>query len=81
MPYESLTSPWGLGVTPARSPGVEADGEEIVIRRPSETLLDREWPGDLRLPLAELCVWVDPLDGTKEFTQGAKGNPYEMGLV
>ena len=35
-----------------------------MIRRPSETLLDAAWTGDLRLPLAELCVWVDPLDGT-----------------
>lgn len=32
--------------------------------------LAADYPAELRsIPLSELCVWVDPLDGTKEFTK------------
>ena len=48
-----------------------ADGA-AEIRSPNSGLLDDAWPAELdnMVPIGELCVWVDPLDGTREFTSG-----------
>mmetsp|Transcript_48224 Transcript_48224/g.151471 ORF Transcript_48224/g.151471 Transcript_48224/m.151471 type:complete len:872 (+) Transcript_48224:29-2644(+) len=53
--------------------GDDSEAEaSVAIAKPDEGLLDSAWPEeqDVQFPLAELCVWVDPLDGTREFTEG-----------
>jgi 3'(2'), 5'-bisphosphate nucleotidase len=52
--------------------GEEADGKWTGAPVASLTAIDDAWPADadVVVPAADIAVFVDPLDGTKEFTSG-----------
>lgn len=62
-----------------RFPGITVIGEEdlkesvtdLIELGDSEEVLAKPCPDELKaVPLADIVVWVDPVDGTKEYTQG-----------
>ena len=67
--------------------GEEEEGEEdhqqqnqqdalpnMGIRRLNKDLLSKSVPNDVMVPLEELTLFVDPLDGTREFVEGRLSN-------
>lgn len=51
--------------------GEEADAQWAGAPIADLTLLDGVWTGaDALVPVEDVVCWIDPLDGTKEFTQG-----------
>lgn len=62
----------GVTVIGEEEPTADLDADWVELSQSEDVLAcDAKLPQDLRdVPEKDICVWVDPLDGTNEYTQG-----------